>query len=152
MMRLEIKIIKKVIILYGLLLIFPAYFVGCDNVPESSNAPVASSRSESASGSSILGVRKYMQNAEKYPGTIEVEGVVSLKRPSKNLVAVIDIEEYKECKVVTCAKLRLPVFWEGEMPEVYDVVRVKGVMDKRNGDRVFITKELKTVGRVDAKK
>jgi hypothetical protein len=47
--------------------------------------------------------------------------------------------------------LRLPVFWEGELPAVYDVVRVKGELGKRDGERLFIAKELKKVGKVNAK-
>jgi hypothetical protein len=133
------KLHKTAMILLGSLLIYAVLFAGCSN------------ESESASSSSVLGVRNYMQNADKHPGTIEVEGVVSQIIPSKNLVALIDMEEYKECKVVTCALLLLPVFWEGELPAVYDVIRVKGELGKRDGGRLFITKELKKVGQVDAK-
>jgi hypothetical protein len=106
---------------------------------------------ESAAGSSILGIRNYMQNADKYSGTVEVEGVVSQSISIKHLVVLIDMDEYKECKVVTCSLLRLPVFWKGELPAVYDVVRVKGELGKRDGKRLFIVKELKKVGKVNAK-
>jgi len=133
------KLHKTAIALLGLLLIYSLLFAGWSN------------ESETTSGSSILGVRTCMQNADKHLGTIEVEGVVSQIIPSKNLFALIDMEEYKECKVVTCALLRLPVLWEGELPAVYDVIRVKGEIGKRDGVRLFIAKELKKVGQVDAK-
>ena len=92
-----------------------------------------------------------MQDADKYPGTAEVEGVVSQTISTQHMITLIDMEEYKECKVVTCALLRLPVFWKGELPAVYDVVRVKGEVGKRDGKRLFIAKELKKVGQVNAK-
>lgn len=105
------------------------------------------------SGSSILGIRSYMQNADKYSGTVELEGVVSQILSDQNLVVLIDMEEYKECQVVTCALLRLPVLWEGELPATYDIVRVRGEAAVRDGGRrQFIAKELKKVGQVDAKK
>lgn len=126
--------------LLGPILIYTLLFAICSNA------------SDTSPGSSVLGVRNYMQNAYKHPGTIEVEGVVSQIIPSQYLIALIDMEEYKECKVVTCALLRLPVFWEGELPAVYDVVRIKGEMGEREGRRLFIAKELKKVGQVDAEK
>ena len=133
---------KTAITLYGLLIIVAAIFAGCSN--ESGSATIPST--------SILGIRYYMQNVEKYSGIIKVEGVVSLIRPSKKLIALIDMEEYKECKVVTCANLKLPVFWEGDLPAVYDVLQVKGEMANRDGGRVFIAKELKKIGQVDENK
>ena len=106
------KLHKTTMALWGLFFIYAVLFAVCSNA------------SESASGSSILGVRNYMQNADKHYGTVEVEGVVSQAISAQHVVALIDREEYKECKVVTCALLRLPVFWEGELPAVYDIVRV----------------------------
>jgi hypothetical protein len=129
--------------LYGSLLILATLFVDCSNV---------SSDSTSSSVSPILGIRYFMQNSDKYLGTIiEVEGVVSQIIPAQNMVVLIDMEEYKECKVATCALLRLPVFWEGVLPAVYDIVRVKGEVSKRDGKRLFIAKELKKIGQVNAK-
>lgn len=133
------KLHKTTMALWGLFFIYAVLFAVCSNA------------SESASGSSILGVRNYMQNADKHYGTVEVEGVVSQAISAQHVVALIDREEYKECKVVTCALLRLPVFWEGELPAVYDIVRVKGEVGKRDGKGLFIAKELKKVGHVNAK-
>lgn len=122
----------------GTLLVCTAFFIGCSNA------------SESSSGASVLGVDNYMKNSKKYPGSVEVEGVVSQIISDQHLVVIIDTEEYEKCKSVTCSLLRLPVFWEGEVPKVYDIVRVKGEIGKRDDKRLFVAKELKRVGQVNA--
>jgi hypothetical protein len=106
---------------------------------------------ETAHGSSVLGVRTYMKNVSGHPCTVEIEGVVSRVMSGRNMVALIDTQEYEECRVVSCAQLQLPVFWEGELPAVYDVVRVKGAVGERDDKRLFVAEELTKVGRVDAK-
>lgn len=107
---------------------------------------------EPASDAAALGIQNYMQNPEKYPGTIEVEGVVSQAILAKHLFVLIDMEEYKNCKSVTCSLLRLPIAWEGALPAVYDIVRVKGAVGKRDGKSLFIAKEFKKVGQANGKK
>lgn len=124
----------------GTLLVCTAFSMDCSNA------------SESASGASVLGVDNYMKNSEKYPGSVGVEGVVSQIISDQHMVIIIDTEEYEKCKSVTCSLLRLPVFWEGKLPKVYDIVRVKGEVGKRGEKRLFVAKELKRVGQVNAKK
>lgn len=134
------KLHKAAMILLGPLLIYAVLFTNYSNA------------SESASGSSILGIENYMQNTDKYSGTVEVEGVVSQVISAQHVVVLIDMKEYKECKSITCSRLRLPVFWGGELPAEYDVVRVKGEVGKCDDKRLFIAKELKKVGQVNGKK
>lgn len=124
---------------FGTLLVCTALSVGCSNA------------SEPTSGASVLGVDNYMKNSEKYPGSVGVEGIVSQTIPDQHMVVIIDTEEYEKCKSVTCSLLRLPVFWEGKLPKVYDVVRIIGEVGKRDDKRLFVAKELKRVGQVNAK-
>ncbi len=92
-----------------------------------------------------LGVRTLMEDVEKYPGRIEVVGVVSRLYPDREMLALIDLEEFRECRVVTCAKLTLPVRWRGGMPEVASTVQVTGEVQKDGMRKVFVAHALERV-------
>jgi hypothetical protein len=95
--------------------------------------------------STIVGVREFMKNVTKYQGTVSVEGVVSKISPKQKMLALIDTQEFRECKVVTCAQLTLPVRWKGEMPKVATVVRVDGEVRSEDGQRFFFARDIKTI-------
>jgi hypothetical protein len=48
----------------------------------------------------VVGVRQFMKNPDKYSGEISVKGVVSRVFSQQKLVALIDVEELRACKVV----------------------------------------------------
>lgn len=100
---------------------------------------------EAGPAESALGVRQLMKNVEKYPGSVRVDGVVSQVFPDQSMLALIDLAEFKECKVVTCAQLSLPVRWDGPMPAVATVVRVDGRVRKQGARRVFVADKLRSV-------
>lgn len=95
--------------------------------------------------SPIVGVREFMKNVTKYQGRVSVEGVVSNISPKQKMLALIDTQEFRECKVVTCAQLTLPVRWKGEMPKVATVVRVDGEVRSEDGQRFFFARDIKTI-------
>jgi hypothetical protein len=86
-----------------------------------------------------------MQHADRYPGPVRVDGVVSDVFPDRKMLALIDVKEFKDCKVVTCAQLTLPVRWGGPMPVVASTVRVNGAVKKQGVRRVFVADAMETV-------
>lgn len=92
----------------------------------------------SLSASSILGVDQYMRNVDQYQGAVTVEGVVSAIAPDKGVLVLIDRSEWEECQSVDCAKLMLPVRWQGEMPVVKAAVHVEGQAQQIDGKLIFV--------------
>lgn len=92
-----------------------------------------------------LGVDQLMKEPEKHPGAVVVVGVVKSTSTKDQTLALIDVEEYRKCKVVTCSLLALPVRWAGEMPAVLDIVRVEGEITKANGKMLFAAKKLEKI-------
>ncbi len=89
-----------------------------------------------------VGVDQLMKNVDKYRGSISVEGVVSAVSPRDHMLSLIDAQEFKRCRVTTCATLTLPVRWAGTMPSVKDQVRVEGEIKENRGKLVFEAKTL----------
>jgi len=100
---------------------------------------------EAGANPPVLGIREFMNNVEKYPGWVSVEGVVSNIFPKQKMLALIDSQEFRECKVVTCAQLTLPVRWQGEMPKVATVVRVDGEVQSEDDQRFFFARDIKKI-------
>jgi hypothetical protein len=94
---------------------------------------------------SALGVDQLMREPEKHPGAVVVEGVVKTASKKDQSLALIDVEEYRKCKVVTCSLLALPVRWAGEMPAVLDIVRVEGEITTVSGKMLFAARKLEKV-------
>jgi hypothetical protein len=108
-------------------------------------APSSAWAQEAGANPPVLGVREFMKNVEKYPGRVSVEGVVSGIFPKQKMLALIDIQEFQECRVVTCAQLTLPVRWKGEMPKISGVVRVDGEVRREGNQRFFFAQNLKSI-------
>jgi hypothetical protein len=100
---------------------------------------------EAGTTATAIGVRQFMRQVEKYPGPVTVEGVVSQVSPKHKMLALIDVQELKECKVVTCARLTLPVRWNGSMPKVKSIVQVDGEIREEGKHLVFFAKVLRKV-------
>jgi len=94
---------------------------------------------------SALGVDQLMKDPEKHPGTLVVDGVVKSASNKDQTLALIDVEEYRKCRVITCSLLSLPVRWAGEMPTVLDIVRVEGEVTTVNGKMLFAARKLEKV-------
>ena len=75
---------------------------------------------ERISTASALGVEEFMRNVEQYrQSTVTVEGVVSTVSAENQLVGLIDVREFQECKITTCSALTLPIHWSGSSLEVF---------------------------------
>lgn len=90
-----------------------------------------------ADGNMSLGVDQLMKHVDQYKDTFTVEGVVSAVSPNQNMLNLIDTNEFRECGVTTCAALVLPVHYEGVMPSIKDIVRIKGYVKEQNG-KLFV--------------
>jgi hypothetical protein len=85
----------------------------------------------------VLGVAKLMRGVDGYRGApVQVEGVVSFVDSDAQLLALIDVEEFRQCDLAHCA-LVLPVRWTGVMPQVREAVRVKGTVQEEDGKFLF---------------
>ena len=98
--------------------------------------------SGSPSESEVLGVQEFMKNVDRYQGNVRVEGVVSAISPAAQALSLIDVQEFKDCGVTTCAPLTLPVRWQGPWPSVKDVVQLEGELRKSGGKLFFEAKRL----------
>lgn len=92
-----------------------------------------------------LGVDRLMKEPEKHPGALVVEGVVKTASKKDQTLALIDVAEYRKCRVVTCSLLALPVRWAGELPAVLDIVRVEGEVTTVSGKMLFAARKLEKV-------
>jgi hypothetical protein len=114
-------------------------------------APVLRAETGSGAAASMpaavkpLGVDQLMKEPEKHSGALVVEGVVKTASKTDQSLALIDVEEYRKCRMVTCSLLALPVRWAGEMPAVLDVVRVEGEVTTVNGKMLFAARKLEKV-------
>ncbi len=95
-----------------------------------------------AAAGDVVGVDTLMREAERRAGPATVEGVVSQVFPDRDLVGLIDAEEFRKCKVVTCASLTLPVRWKGPVPELASTVRVDGEVRQEGVRLVFVARAL----------
>lgn len=99
-----------------------------------------------------VGVDELMRNLDRYPAEIRVEGVVSQVIPGQGMLALIDLAEFRECQVVTCAKLALPVRWPGAMPAVASTVQADGRVQKQGARLFFAARSLETLAPPPASK
>jgi len=101
---------------------------------------------EAAGGSNpavVLGVDQLMKEVDRHKGPIRVEGIVTAVVQDKKMVALVDIEQFKKCGVLTCPTyLVLPVLWSGGMPSLKDAVIVEGQVKESGGKLVFEAKNL----------
>jgi hypothetical protein len=97
------------------------------------------------SSKAFLGVGEFMHEVDNYSGQVRLEGVVSAVAPEERRLTLIDLAELERCRVVTCAPLSLPVKWNGEMPEVRDVVLLEGKVSESAGKLFFLADSLERV-------
>ncbi len=97
------------------------------------------------SAGAVMGVDKFMRNADSHGDDVVVEGVVSAVSSEGQMLALIDTKEFKECEITTCARLTLPVLWSGRMPQVKDTIRVKGNVQDSEGKSLFVASEIEIV-------
>ena len=121
----------------ALLLIMTA---GCSNQQNSPPAPVKAE--EPSAAPSEIGVDELMKNVDKYSGDVTVLGVVKAVSDQDGRLSLIDYEEYKRCRVVTCSLLTLPVKWDGKMPSITDIVRMSGHVEEEGEKLVFAANSL----------
>ena len=128
---------KRIITLAALLLITS---VGCSSQPGASAPPAKAE--EGPAVQNTVGVDELMKNIEKYSGDVTVLGVVKAVSDKEGRLSLIDYEEYKRCRVVTCSLLTLPVSWKGDMPAIMDVVLTSGRVEEEGEKLIFVANSL----------
>lgn len=84
----------------------------------------------------ILSVNDIQADPAAYTGTITINGVVaSISKQDPQIFGIIDTEEAKLCKILTCATFYLPVKCAGNRPKEGDEVNVTGNFGEKG--RVF---------------
>lgn len=104
--------------------------------------PTADSQTEAP----VLGVQEFMKNVDRHRGKVRLDGVVSAVSPADQALSLIDIQEFKDCGVTSCAPLTLPVKWNGPLPSVRDVVQLEGEVRKSGGKLFFEASRLQKKG------
>jgi hypothetical protein len=93
--------------------------------------------------SAVLGVDQLIKEVDRHKGNILVHGVVTAVAPDKQMMALVDIEQFKKCGVLTCPTyLVLPVRWSGVMPSLKDAVSVQGQVKESGGKLVFEARKI----------
>ena len=118
--------------------------LSCDRatVPPSSPRPATTSRADR-----VLGVEEFMEHVDDHHGPVTVEGVVSGVSSDERRVGLIDLAEFEDCGVVTCAAHTLPVRWPGALPAVKDQVRIQGTVETTNGKLLFVASSAEKIER-----
>lgn len=93
----------------------------------------------------LLGVADFMRNADRYEGTVRVQGVVSAADAESKMIALIDVSEFQACQATTCAPLILPVRWSKNMPKIAETVVVTGSVQEAHGKRILAASDLERV-------
>lgn len=93
----------------------------------------------------VFQVDDFMKTADQHRGTVRIQGVVSAVIPEKEMFALIDLAEYQQCRVTTCASLMLPVHWSGTMPQVEDAVQIEGEIGESEGKLIFVARTLEKI-------
>lgn len=96
----------------------------------------------SAEEGAIIGVDELMKHTERYTGQLRVKGVVSGVATESQMISLIDMREFEECGVTSCASLTLPIRWAGQMPKVQDAILVSGEVQEAEGKLVFVAHAL----------
>ena len=91
----------------------------------------------------MLEVDQLIKEVDRHKGLIRVEGIVTAVVPDRQMVALVDIEQYKKCGVLMCPTyLVLPVMWSGTMPSLKDAVIVEGQVKESGGKLILEAKSL----------
>ena len=74
-----------------------------------------------------------------------IEGVVSSVAGNEKMLTLIDRREYEQCNSLGCAKLTLPVRWDGPMPQLGQTVHTTGRVANEESGKVFVAQALNAV-------
>ena len=105
----------------GLLFLLIVMYGGCDKQNQSSG-------DTSIDIHAALSVDDAVRNLKPDTTVRTVFGVVQTVTPDDDLLTLIDVEEYKICGLSDCC-LYMPVRWQGEMPNIENMVTVQGTIE-----------------------
>jgi hypothetical protein len=88
-----------------------------------------------------------VKSAKSFPASLEVVGVVAKRNTSAGTFSLIDREEFRKCRSVSCANFLLPVRWSGKLPSIASVIKVKGAIRDTKEGKFLFAETLETVGK-----
>ncbi|MGE5664925.1 MAG: hypothetical protein ACM31I_11410 [Deltaproteobacteria bacterium] len=88
-----------------------------------------------------------VKSARSQSDPLEVVGVVAKRNASAGTFSLIDREEYRKCRSVTCANFLLPVRWAGKLPSITSVVKVKGAVRETREGKFLFAESVEAVGK-----
>lgn len=91
-----------------------------------------------------------MTHLEQFTGVRTIEGVISSRFVEKKMLLLVDLAEVRNCGSTECARLSLPVSWEGVIPPVGETIQVKGSAQMVAGKRLFVATGITTAGAKEA--
>jgi len=145
-MRLRRDVLKERRFMKAILIVWLVGAAAVTGVVAQGNTNAAAGSGPAAAHTNVvLGVEKFMRGVDGYRGRVQVEGVVQKVSAKSKSVALIDVEEFRQCGLADCAELVLPVRWTGAMPSAGQAVRVSGEVQKPKGRLVFVASELEKV-------
>jgi hypothetical protein len=95
----------------------------------------------------VLNVKDISSDPSAFTGTITVTGITwEVSRQNPNIFGIMDITKKKElqCKT-TCAKVLVPVKYQGQLPIVGDEVRVTGSFTTVGDKYLFAAENVEVV-------
>ena len=105
---------------------------------------------EGVNTKNLASVNDLVSNPECFPGNFRVIGRVNKTIPDQASLILIDQSEVDNCEDA-CPIKRLPISWQGKMPEKGSVIESAGTLQKTNGKFVFAAQSLKLVNSDGAK-
>lgn len=128
---------KKLIsvVFLAILVSVSVLIVGCTN-----NLP---QQAQSQQQKYVLNVDDILVDPSAYTGKIVVQGAVSFANPEKKSFEIIDLKEFDQCGVVTCAINHLTVNYPNPLPNVKDRVEITGELIRTNQGYVLNAETVK---------
>lgn len=86
-----------------------------------------------------VGVETLIENPHRYPGELQVAGIVAGIASEQHLFSLADVNDRDEVlKTGDTACATLPVRWAGAMPALHDDVEVRGEVKESKGKLAFV--------------
>jgi hypothetical protein len=110
---------------------------------------VVSSCSKDQNNSNAVEIERLLANPASFVGqTIQIQGVVNLVNPEKQLFSIISQREFKECGIGSCnVDAQLPIRYHdpSRLPQVGKRIQIVGKISQVSGGFVYEADSIKDV-------
>ena len=109
-----------------------AYDNGRTAAMRNSRAGGTTSQPSPARAHKIINVNELAAKPAAFYGDIILQGVVAGVNKAQKVFGIIDVNEFKSCGTLLCARYTLPVKYSGNPPELKSIVKISGRLIKNN--------------------